>query len=327
MGVKCMHVSLKMLAPDLRWPGVKLRLFGRYDTPARFRQLQAAITRQVYGQAPQDPAIVGRTVWLPRRDGGRLRVCVYRPRELVAGQPVTGLLWLYGGGYAFGLPEAELPLIERLIQTSPTVVVVPEYRRSFTAPFPAALHDAEDTLTWMAANTEDLGIRSNQLFVGGESSGGGLACGLTAVARDRGTVPIACQIPLYPMLDDRRQSASARDNDAPVWDAKSSAAAWRLYLGEQFGTDRVSPYAAPARLATLAGLPPAISFVGDVEPFYDETRHYFERLRMAGVAADLAIYPGAFHCFDQMAPGSREAQAAIRNLLVAYRRATQTYFT
>lgn len=47
----------------------------------------------------------------------------------------------------------------------------------------------------------------------------------------------------------------------------------------------LSPPAAPARLEDFSGLPPAYSFVGDGEPFYAETVHYFERLRAAGVPA------------------------------------------
>ena len=43
----------------------------------------------------------------------------------------------------------------------------------------------------------------------------------------------------------------------------------------------LTPYAALARLEDFSGLPPAYSFVGDGEPFYDETVHYFERLRAA----------------------------------------------
>ena len=37
-------------------------------------------------------------------------------------------------------------------------------------------------------------------MVGGESAGGGLAAALCMLARDRGTVKIAYQFPLYPML-------------------------------------------------------------------------------------------------------------------------------
>ena len=50
-------------------------------------------------------------------------------------------------------------------------------------------------------------MRSDQLFVGGESAGGGLAAALCIYARDKKEVSIAFQMPLYPMLDDRMESA------------------------------------------------------------------------------------------------------------------------
>lgn len=64
----------------------------------------------------------------------------------------------------------------------------------------------------------------------------------------------------------------------------------------------LSPPAAPARLEDFSGLPPAYSFVGDGEPFYAETVHYFERLRAAGVPAQLDVYHCDMHAFDMMRP-------------------------
>ena len=64
----------------------------------------------------------------------------------------------------------------------------------------------------------------------------------------------------------------------------------------------LSPPAAPARLEDFSGLPPAYSFVGDGEPFYAETVHYFERLRAAGVPAQLDVYHCDMHAFDMIRP-------------------------
>lgn len=89
-------------------------------------------------------------------------------------------------------------------------------------------------------------MRRDKIFVGGNSAGGGMTAALTLYARDKGEVNIAFQMPLYPMLDDRPTKTS-KNNDAPVWNTKSNIAAWKLYLGDDYGTDRVSKYAAPAR--------------------------------------------------------------------------------
>ena len=76
---------------------------------------------------------------------------------------------------------------------------------------------------------------------------------------------------------------------------------WKLYLGELYGKD-VPSYAAPARATDYSGLPPAVSFVGHVELFHDETVAYIENLRKAGVPAEIAVYPGCYHAFDVVAP-------------------------
>lgn len=88
---------------------------------------------------------------------------------------------------------------------------------------------------------------------------------MSLMARDRASVNIAFQMPLYPMLDDR-DTESSRDNHGQVWNTRKNHIAWKLYLR---GTPKghVPAYAAPARAQDVSGLPPAYTFVGDGEPF------------------------------------------------------------
>lgn len=155
-------------------------------------------------------------------------------------------------------------------------------------------------LLYLKAHAAAFGVRSDQLMVGGESAGGGLCAAVCIRARDEGKVSVAFQMPLYPMLDDR-DTESSRDNRGRVWNTRRNHFAWQLYLR---GTDRaqLSPYAAPARLTDFSHLPPAYSFVGDGEPFYAEAVRYFERLRAAGVPAELDVYHSDMHAFDMMRP-------------------------
>ena len=57
-------------------------------------------------------------------------------------------------------------------------------------------------------------------------------------------------------------------------------------------------------------MPPCISFVGDIEPFYDETVTYINKLKELGIPTDFAIFNGCYHGFDIVAPGSKEAKEA-----------------
>lgn len=234
--------------------------------------------------------------YITREDGSELRICVYSPEEAKEGVP--GLLWIHGGGYGLGCPEQDFSFIQSFVDASGCVVVAPDYTNSTTAPYPAALNDCYDALLWLKENGEAYGMRDDKIFVGGNSAGGGLCAAVTLKARDTGDVNIAFQMPLYPMIDDRMITESSQNNDAPIWNTKSNEIAWELYLGENYKTDKVSKYAAPARETDYSNLPPALTYVGTIEPFTDETIEYVENLKNAGVEVQFRTFEGCFHGFD-----------------------------
>ncbi|TDD16995.1 alpha/beta hydrolase [Nonomuraea diastatica] len=112
-----------------------------------------------------------------------------------------------------------------------------------------------------------------------------------------------------------------------AWTAKSAAELGidpgRLAVGgaSAVGTGDVSPYAAPARAADLAGLPPAFVDVGELEVFRDECVDYAQRLAQAGVSTEFHLYPGAFHGFDVMVPGATLSRRAAAARVAALKRA------
>lgn len=211
-----------------------------------------------------------------------------------------------------------------LVKKYGAVVVSPAYRLAGKAPYPAALKDCYAALKYLKEHAEELGVNRSQLMVGGESAGGGLAAALCMYARDRGEVSIAYQMPLYPMIDDR-DTESSRDNHAPVWNTRRNHMGWKAYLGERWQGD-VPAYAAPARQTNYAGLPPAYTFVGDIEPFYAETMTFVKNLQEAGIEAEIDVYPGCFHAFDILLPFKRESKRAAAAFEKHYLYAAQHYF-
>jgi acetyl esterase/lipase len=114
------------------------------------------------------------------------------------------------------------------------------------------------------------------------------------------------------MLDDR--TAARRELDAVghlVWNNRLNRLGWRSYLGAEPGAASLPAYAAAARRADLAGLPPAWLGVGDIDLFCDEVRVYAERLRASGVDATLDVVPGAPHGFEIWAPETPLARAHV----------------
>lgn len=231
---------------------------------------------------------------------------------------MPGILWIHGGGYQSGSHRSvyvtrALPLAVKY----GAVLVVPDYRLSKKHPYPAALHDCYTALRYLKAHADELGVRSDQIMVGGESAGGGMTAALCMLAHDRGDVNIAFQMPLYPMLDDR-DTESSRDNHAPNWNTKRNHKAWKRYLRGMYGTDLVPDYAAPARRKDLRGMPPCYTFVGDIEPFYRETVDYVQRLKDAGVEASCDVYPNWFHAYDLFFPTKKIVREAIERFEAHY---------
>ena len=113
-----------------------------------------------------------------------------------------------------------------LVKRFGAVVLSPGYRLALQAPYPAAMDDCYAALLYLRSHAAALGVRSDQLMVGGESAGGGLCAAVCIRARDEGTVNVAFQMPLYPMLDDR-DTETSRDNHGRVWNTRRNHLAWR----------------------------------------------------------------------------------------------------
>ena len=261
---------------------------------------------------------------IPAPNGRHMKLLILRPTKNARPREETpAILWLHGGGYISGMPAmAYMTRVIHLVKKYGAVVVSPAYRLAPLYRWPAALEDSYAALLWLKNHATTLGADPSRLFVGGESAGGGLTAALCMYARDRGEVNVAYQMPLYPMLDDR-DTDSSRNNHAPVWNTFWNHIGWNAYLGKN-RDDSVSPYAAPARQTDYAGLPPAYTFVGDIEPFYCETLTFVENLRAAGVDARVDVYPGCFHAFD-MLPFHKYAKPAAEEFERQYLHAAGRY--
>lgn len=233
---------------------------------------------------------------------------VYRPR---AADGALGCIFhIHGGGFVGG-SASEVEFLHRpLAAALGCVIVSVDYRLAPETCFPGNVEDCYAALGWTFAHAATLGIDRARIGVMGESAGGGLAAALALLARDRGEFELAFQHLIYPMLDDRTCTAAPHPVAGEfVWTADSNRFGWASLLGHAPGVDGVSPYAAPARAADLAGLPPTFLSTAALDLFVDEDVDYAVRLNRAGVPTELHVWPGAFHGFDLM-PGAAVADAA-----------------
>lgn len=317
-----MKVTNQMIHKDVRLIGSILRHFTKGTTAEKLRKTQANTEKKVDKYKAKSSRMEKSQIH--REDGSKQRMVILKPDHTY--ERVPAVLFLHGGGYALGCPEEKISFMENLMSYADCVMFAPVYTLSVYQPYPAALEDAYRALLWVRDHCEDYGCRRDQIFVVGESGGGGLCAALAVLARDRKEVNIAFQMPLFPQLDDRMQTDSAKDNDAPMADVHLLEVCWKLYLGELYGTEHVPVYAAPARLTDFSNLPPAYTYVGTIDPLYDETRIYFEKLNAAGVEARANFYEGGFHGFDVLGAKKSIGKQCQENLCAAFQYAVEHYF-
>lgn len=317
-----MRVTPDMIDKQLRFKGKIMSKLVRYNSPKNF-QINNKILEKLY-KGKDSKKMICEEQYVTKKDGGVIRLCIYKPIDFKPN--ATGLLWIHGGGYAMRVPEQDMYYFENFTSVANCVIVAPDYTSSLVKPYPAAFMDCYDILCWMKEKAHTLGIRDDQLFVGGGSCGGGLTAAISLYARDTKEVNIAFQMPLYPMIDDRMNTYSAIDNNAPVWDSINNELGWKLYLDDLFESDNVPKYAAPAREIDYSNLPPTFSFVGEIEPFHDETVTYMKNLREAGVKTHFSVYSGCYHGFDTICPKSKKGKSAIKEMLRVFKYATENYF-
>ncbi|MGL4654677.1 MAG: alpha/beta hydrolase [Sarcina sp.] len=252
-----------------------------------------------------------------------LKLCIYKDKNKKENAPCV--LWMHGGGYGIGTPEQSIITYKQLIDVSGCVVIAPEYTLSIEEPYPAALEDCYESLLWIKNNAKELGIRDDQIMIGGESAGGGLTAALSLYARDKKEVNIAFQMPLYPMIDYRMCTESAQNNNTPIWNSKRNEEGWKLYLGNLYEKE-VPEYASPSLAKDYSNLPATLSFIGDLEPFRDETIEYIENLKNANVPVMFEMYKGCYHGFDRVCPDAKISKDATQFFLDSFKYAVENYF-
>lgn len=238
-------------------------------------------------------------------------VRVHRPKDVSGDLPCV--YSIHGGGYVIGSYDMDDLRFDNWCPRLGAVGVSVEYRLAPETAYPGPLEDCYAGLEWVHDNADTLGIDRGRIGVSGASAGGGLAAGLALLARDRGDIPLAFQMLIYPMIDDRRVTPSSRW-DVPIWSPANNEFGWRCYLGDLFGTDDVPAYAAASRAENLEGLPPTGIWVGTADGFCDEDIIYAQRLIQAGVPTELHVYPGAPHAFD-MFPSADVSKRCRREML------------
>jgi acetyl esterase len=243
--------------------------------------LAAKIVRAIPMGSIRDVCIPARNHLIP------VRIYVPTARTLPGDGPLPALVYYHGGGWTLGSIATYDSLCRGLAQGSGALIVSVDYRLAPEYAFPAAVEDAHLALWWVARNSDDLGIDSRRLAVGGDSAGGNLATVVALRARKEG-LPVAFQALFYPGTDLTRTDRPSHKQYGQdhLLTIRAIEAFRNFYVPNPRDWGR--PEASPLLMADadLRLLPPALVMTAGCDPLRDEGEAYANRLRAAGVAVD-----------------------------------------
>lgn len=258
--------------------------------------------------APLD-GLTHRTEAISGPDGNEIALYITAPAD--AAGPLPGVLHLHGGGMV--VLQAAGPVYVRFrdeVAATGHVVVGVEFRNAGgvlgSHPYPAGLTDCAAALAWVHEHRGELGIST--LTVAGESGGANLALALAIKAKRDETIHtidgVYAMVPYisgdYASADRGEKLPSLVENDGYFLACEALALMASVYDpgGAHANEPTCWPYHATAD--DLAGLPPHVISVNEVDPLRDEGLAYYRSLVAAGVPASTRTVPGSCHAADLM---------------------------
>ncbi|HEX3981406.1 MAG TPA: alpha/beta hydrolase [Acidimicrobiales bacterium] len=275
------------------------------------------------GTITEQRAVMAASADTPPEPGVRVEPATLggRPAEWLwpeGDRPDPVILYLHGGGYCIGSMNTHRGVAGRLALAAHSTVAVLDYRLAPEHPFPAAVDDATAAYADLVAR----GVPPARITIAGDSAGGGLTVATLLALRRSGMELPAAAACLSPWVDLTQSSPSYRSKaDAdPMVTAAGLDEMARCYLG---GEDAHNELASPLFAADLSGLPPVLIEVGDREVLLDDAIRLADRIRDAGGAVALTVWPEMIHVFQvfpaEVIPESAQSITAVGRFLAEHR--------
>ena len=235
------------------------------------------------------------------------------------------IVYFHGGGFQVGSLASHRELMACISAAAGARVLGVGYRLAPEHRYPAALDDALTVWQWLRTQ----GVVSSQVALAGDSAGGGLALSLLLALQGRGEPSPAAFWGLSAWTDLSASGTSYQTRAAldPIHQQPMIVAMARNYLGRDADAKdpKVSPlFASPAQLGAL---PPLLLQVGERETVVSDSEDFVRKARSAGAQAELQIWPGMIHVFQQFPaelPEARNALAAGGQFIAAQLDAAST---
>jgi len=230
-----------------------------------------------------------------------------RARGVPVGDART-ILYFHGGGYIAGSCATHRDLAARISAAGGVRVLVVDYRLAPEHKYPAALEDGLRSYRWLRNG----GVAAEQIVVGGDSAGGGLALETLIVLRDGGEELPKAAFLLSPWLSPIPDGESYETRAAadPFITKEFALACAEALLG---GTETDSRELVLFD-RNLRGLPSLLVQVGEDEILLSDSVRLVENALAAGVDARLDVWKEMWHVFQAFAVVLPEAKHAVASI-------------
>lgn len=206
------------------------------------------------------------------------------------------VLYLFGGGHVITSVAARRKFAGHLALAAGARVLLLDYPLAPEHPFPADVETTTAAYGWLL----DQGVPARGLAVAGESSGGGLVLSTLLSAARHGLPRPAAAYLMSPWADLTCSGASF-DSRADVDLECSRESLGRMAAQYLDGHDPTDPAASPALASPdllATALPALLVQVGADEVLLDDSVRVVRSAGIAGVRAELQIWPGMQHFFQ-----------------------------
>lgn len=243
---------------------------------------------------PEEPEPVGHIMDLSVTNDD-IPVRVYVPERE---GPYSVLVYYHGGGWVLGDLDTYDATCRALTNEADSMVVSVDYRLAPEHKFPTPLEDCYKATQWVFDTAETLQVDTNNVAIGGDSSGGNLAAAVAQLARDRDGPSFTHQSLIYPVTDHSFDTTSYEENAKGYLLTKDDMEwFWDHYLRNDI--DGKNPYASPLRAQSLKDLPPATVITCGFDPLRDEGAAYASELEAAGVDVRHVNFDACIHGIAQ----------------------------
>jgi acetyl esterase len=250
-----------------------------------------------------------------------IRVRFYDPG--VQSKPAPLLIYVYGrAGEEINMDFSD-PGLRRLANSTGFIVATMDYR---FAPFPDSLDDVVSTVRWIHQNSDQLGVDSQRIALGGVSRGANLALSTALVLRDSGNIEEQNLVRVLYLLSgyyspDLLDSKSAKmfGNGTDLITSEDIEMIFDQI--HQNKSDYANPLAFPILSKNLTGLPPVYVVASGIDPLKDESIELAMRLEEEGEEHYLSVWPGVGHSTGSFIfiPVIPETQAYLDSMTVYLR--------